>query len=251
MMMQILTQTKKRLPISILLMVLLAPAISLGQQVEDDKNPVGFRTDLGINVAIGGSNCMGSTGERWLKCTGNNEGWQMGTGVAIGATVRPFQYFSLGLDVAYMALKPLAESATEDFYTRFTDISFGALFKGHLPVRIKRFLLDIALGMRFAVVTGFLKAKPDANFQAITGDVSKNYIHRHLGPEITPVLDLAFFVLPKLGFGMELRLPMTIYTQVCFDQGDGSICRGATDDIENKAKPPVKLFYGLHVIYYL
>ena len=236
---------------TILLLVFSVPLVCMGQQVENDKNPLGFRTDLGINLAIGGHTCIGSSGDRWLKCKGNNVGWQMGTGFSIGVTIRPFKHLSFGVDASYMALRPLSESSTEDSYERFTDLSLGALFKGHLPIQIKRFLLDIGLGLRFAATNGFLKAKPDADFQSVSGDDSSAYYHRHFGPEITPVLDLAFFIVPKLGFGMEVRMPMTIYTQVCFDQGKSHICRGTQDDPLNKVKAPVKLFYGLHVIYYL
>ena len=251
MMMNTRKQFTQRLPMTLLLMVLVIPSISMGQQVDNDKNPLGFRTDLGISLAIGGHNCIGSSGTNWLQCNGNNKGWQMGTGFSIGAVVRPFKYFSVGLDASYMALRPLAESGTEKYYNRFTDLSLGALVKGHFPVNIKRFLLDIALGLRFAAVNGFLKAEPDPEFQQITHDNSSAYYHRHFGPEITPVLDLAFFVIPKLGFGAEIRLPMTMYTSVCFDQGSSHICRGTEDDISNKVKAPVKIFYGLHMIYYL
>jgi hypothetical protein len=244
-------QIQDRLPIIVLFVVLIAPSLSLGQQIKEDKNPIGFRTDLGINLSIGGHVCLGSSGENWLACSGNNAGWTMGTGLAIGATVRPFKFFSLGIDGAYMAMRPIEGTETERDYKRFYDISFGAVFKGHLPIQIKRFLLDIGLGVRFAFVNGYLKAKPNAIFQEVTGDDSHVYFHRHFGPEITPLLDLMLFLVPKIGIGMEMRLPMTVYTEVCFDQGNSVICRGALDDPENKAKAPIKLFFGLHLIYYL
>jgi hypothetical protein len=112
-------------------------------------------------------------------------------------------------------------------------------------------LLDISLGAKVAFVNGYLKAEPDDEFQLHTGDSSKSYTHRHFGPEIAPLFNLDLFVIPKLGFGIELRAPITLYQMVCFDQGDSHICRGTEDDIADQVKSPGKLFYGLHIIYYL
>ena len=175
----------------------------------------------------------------------------MGTGIAIGAIVRPLKYFSAGLDVAYMALRPLESTQFEDVYERFTDISFGGIFRGHLPIQIKRLLLDLSLGVKFGFVNGFLKAIPDGEFQRETGDDSSTYHHRHYGPEIAPLFNADLFIIPKFGFGFELRIPFTMYQSVCFDQGESQICRGTQDDIVDKVSSPVKIFYALHLIYYL
>jgi hypothetical protein len=245
-------QIVSRLLFIVFLSILLLPAMSWAQQVKEDHNPLGFRTDLGLSVAIGGHACLGSSGSNWLECRGNNEGWSMGTGFAIAAWIRPWKYFSMGMDGAYMALRP-TEGTNFDikFYDRFTDLSFGAVFRGHYPIQIKRMLLDLGLGIRFAFVAGFLKSKPDADFQRDADDYSDSYTHRHYGPEIAPLLNADLFIIPKFGFGLELRAPFTVYQQVCFDQGKDLICRGLKDDVEDKVSIPIKLFYGLHVIYYM
>ena len=249
--MQLRKKTMKRLPIVALLTVFLVPTLSLGQQVKDEKNPLGFRSDLGLSLTVGGHSCLGSSGTTWLECKGNNTGWSMGTGIALAAIIRPLKYFSMGLDATYMALRPTEGTSFDKVYNRFTDISLGGVFRGHLPINIKRMILDLSLGLKIAFVNGYLKAEPDADFQFYTGDDSSSYTHRHFGPELTPLFNADLFIIPKFGFGFELRVPMTLYQQVCFDQGNSVICRGTKDDSTDKVKSPAKMAYGLHLIYYL
>ena len=148
-------------------------------------------------------------------------------------------------------LRPLDGSDYEDLYKRFFDISFGPVLKGHLPIQIRRVLLDLGLGVKFGFVNGYLFAKPNADYQEYIRDDSRTYHHRHYGPEVTGIFNADLFITPKFGFGIELRAIGTLYQQVCFDHGDEYVCRGTKDDTENKAIAPFKLGYGIHLIYYL
>jgi hypothetical protein len=240
-----------KLPVVALLTMLMLPALSLGQEVVDKKNPLGFRSDLGLNVSFGGQICLGNSGAAWLECKGNNRGWSMATSVAIAAVVRPLKYFSLGLDISNMALRPTEGTGFDRAYKRFWDLSIGGVFRAHVPVRIRRMLLDFSAGLKAAFVIGYLKANPDDNLQFFTGDDSSYYTHRHFGPEISPIINVDLFIIPRFGFGYEMRTLMTMYQQVCLDQGNSTICRGTQDDVTDKVKSPVKMFFGLHLVYYL
>jgi hypothetical protein len=225
-----------------------------GQDKVKEKNPLGFRTDFGLELTFGGHLCSGGGGDgSQIECSGNNKGWDMGTGLAVAGRIRPLKFFSIGLEFSYMGLRPKGGTVTDQLFKRFFDLGVGPVFKFHIPIRIRAMLLDISLGLKTAFVNGFLYAKTDSEVQKNTGDDSRYHRHRLFGPEISGIIGADLYVIPKLGFGVELRPMATLYQTVCFDDGSDHICRGAEDDSvkSNRFGSPFKILFGLHVIYYL
>ena len=234
--------------------VLLSAAVAGAQDKIPEKNPLGFRSDFGLELTLGGHVCAGGGGSgSQIECKGNNKGWDMGTAFAVAGRVRPVKFFSVGLELSYMGLRPADASNTDRLFKRFFDFAIGPVFKFHIPVRIKTILMDISLGLKTAYVNGFLYAKPDTEIQEAIGEDSKYYRHRLYGPEITGILGVDLFIIPRFGFGVEFRPMATMYQAVCFDDGDDQICRGTQDDSEvlNRFGTPFKIVFGLHVVYYL
>jgi hypothetical protein len=246
--------TNRLFLISCLTALLLCAVSASAQDKIPDKNPLGFRSDFGLELSIGGHICVsgGGSGSK-IECKGNNEGWSMGSGIAIAARVRPLKFFSIGLELSYMGLRPADASKTEELFKRFFDFSVGPVPMFHIPIRIRVVLLDISLGLKVAFVNGFLYAKPDKDVQANTGDTSNYYRHRLFGPEVSGIVGLDLFIVPKFAFGVEFRPMATMYQTVCFDDGSDEICRGAEDDptTDNQYGTPFKIFFGLHGILYL
>ncbi len=234
--------------------LLMQPLVAQGQDKEPEKNPLGFRSDFGLEATIGGHICAAGGGNgSQIECQGNDKGWDMGTGVAVAGRIRPLKFFSIGLELSYMGMRPSDSSSTDRLFKRFFDISVGPVFKFHVPIRIKTILMDLTFGLKTAFVNGFLYAKPDAEIQEAIGEDSKYYRHRLFGPEISGVLGLDLYVIPKFAFGVEFRPMATLYQTVCFDEGSAQICRGVDDDprTENSFGTPLKILFGLHLIYYL
>ncbi len=229
-------------------------ATASAQDKIPEKNPLGFRSDFGLELSIGGHSCVSGGGnEGTLQCSGNNKGWDFGSGWVIAGRVRPVKFFSAGLELSYMGLRPGDGTATENGYKRFFDFSVGPVFKFHIPIRIRVILMDISLGIKTAFVNGFLYEYPNKEVQGNIDESSKYYRHRLFGPEISGSIGLDLYVVPRLGFGVEVRPIGTLYQSVCFDKGSDHICRGVKEDSETQHHyiAPFKLFYGLHIIYYL
>ena len=232
----------------------IGPAGASAQDKIPDKHPLGFRSDFGLDVTIGGHVCAGGGGSgSQIECSGNNKGWDMGTGLAIGGQVRPLKYFSVGLELSYMGLRPADASDSDKLFKRFFDFAVGPVLKAHIPVRIKVVLMDITLGVKAAFVNGYLYAKPDGEVQSNLNENSKYYRHRLYGPELDGIIGLDLFIIPRFGFGIEFRPMATMYQSVCFDDGTDQLCRGVADDPvpANRFATPFKILFGLHLIYYL
>lgn len=233
---------------------LFVAAAGFTQDKIPDKHPLGFRSDFGLGVTIGGHVCAsgGGSGSQ-IECKGNNIGWDMGTGLIISGQVRPLKFLSAGLELSYMGLRPADASESDRLFKRFFDFAVGPVLKFHIPIRIQAMLLDITLGVKGAFVNGFLYAKPNADIQDNIGDSSKYYRHRLFGPELDGIIGVDLYVIPRFGFGVEFRPIGTFYQTICFDDGSEHICRGAQDDpVEsNRFGSVFKILFGLHAIYYL
>jgi len=229
--------------------MMVTAAFSTSVRAEDKETRPevpGFRTDLGIHVSVGGHQCLRSS-SGYAICRDADAGWDPSFGIAGGVIVRPFPYFSVGIDASYMNMKGRWKDTT-----RWTDISFGPVVQGHLPIKIVRVVLEPRIGLQGGYVQGNMVRKEDDNQLRDT----------HIGPFIAPLAGLDLFVLPGFGFGFEVRVIRTFYQEVCFESSRGSTCRGVNDDESNShwnefypgdgplAEYPWKIFYGGHLLYY-
>jgi hypothetical protein len=213
----------------------------------------GFRTDLGVHASFGGSSAVGG---------GNNyaasSAWDTLFGFQVGAILRPFRHFSFGVDLGYTLLRMRQQTANS-----WSDLTIGPALRFHLPLRLgRKLLLEPSLGLEGGYVYGVYHEDKQANGDG-RGTVL-NHEHTHTGPFVALLGGLDLFPVPRVGFGVDLRVLRTFYTTVCFDDGQQTICRGttqgelATNDINNtvfsgdkrEATYPWKMFWGVHALYY-
>ncbi len=223
---------------------------ALGQEEEPRPKSPGFRTDLGIQLSVGGHQCLRS-GSGYAECRGADGGWNTSVGIAGGFIVRPIPYFSAGLDAAYMHMTSRWNESTY-----WSDISAGPVLRAHLPIRIKNVVLEPHLGAQGGFIQGNMHFKEDGNRR----------VNQHTGLFVAPLGGLDIFVLPGFGFGIDVRVIRTFYQEVCFESSTGTICRGTNDTQSNScgtgdqhsfypgdgsaAQYPWKIFYGGHLLYY-
>ncbi|MDD5305986.1 MAG: hypothetical protein PHU25_01570 [Deltaproteobacteria bacterium] len=226
-----------------------APALAADVKVRDGDP--GFRTDLGVHLAVGGHSCVaGGTG--YASCTGTDNSWDTSWGLAGGLIVRPFSRVSVGVDVAYLNM--ISHQETDNTWS---DLLLGPIVRYHQPLHLGSIYTEPSLGVQGGYVWGIWHLNK-SNSTAVTGD------NEHLGGFLAIVLGWDVFLLPRLGVGIELRLVRTFYQEVCFHWDGKDLCRGV-DDRSIVTQPsstanfpadpgaadyPWKLFYGVHGIYY-
>jgi hypothetical protein len=196
----------------------------------------------------------GGTG--YAACAEADTSFDPGFGLAAGVLVRPLTWLSAGVDVAWGRLTHHQETANS-----WSDLQVGPVLRGHLPLWIrKKAYLEPNLGIQAGWVRGMFH-------EAIRTDNQDevDYEHSHMGAFLSFLLGIDWFVLPKLGLGLEFRLLRTFYDEVCFETRDGKYCRGVDDKAVTErwdlnmnfpgekgiAEYPWKLFFGVHAIYYI
>jgi hypothetical protein len=250
---------------------LAAPATLWGQEETPvRKRAPGFRTDLGLYFMIGGNSCAGG-GTEHTECKGNGVGWSMGGGMALGLQVRPFRFFSIGIDFTTTVLSPYEDSDFDVYFKRMVDFSVGPMFTAHIPVRIKTILIEPSLGLKVGFVQGYTPLKKNAPTiyapESVSGTYKDAYpdveeepppknpkSFKQFGPEISGVIGLNVFILPGFGFGPQVRFTGAMYQQTCEQYAEDSLCRGMHDDPEDKEteseKAPFRIFYGFYLMKY-
>ena len=245
---------KEQTPFLVLLASLVATVALLEAgparaQVDEARPDVpGFRTDFGIQLSVGGHQCIqDSGGTGYAKCRGADGGWNTSMGAVLGIVLRPWRFFSVGLDFAYMSMDSRYNKKNS-----FGDFSIGPVIRGHLPIRIVKVVFEPNVGIQYGFMQGHLYREHDR-------------IDRHIGSFFTMLITLDLYVIPKLGFGFDLRIIRSGYQEVCVEGGDATVCRGANDQnaaaaleetkendtlVDEKASYPWKIFYGGHVVYY-
>ncbi len=269
--MTVTTHTMRlRLLFSVILItgLLTAPALFADETELRSKAP-GFRTDLGMYLSLGGHSCVAG-GADFTECSGNGVGWAMGGGFALGLQVRPFRFFSIGLDLSLLNLRPYEDTEFELYYKRSFDLSVGPVFMAHIPIRLKALLIEPSLGVKLGFVNGFIPINEGARvFSSESVGTGESYkdawdveepepetpeYFKQFGPEVAGIIRLDFYPLPGFGIGAEVRLIATMYQQTCEHYATDSLCRGMHDDQIDQAseeeKTPFKVFYGLHFMKY-
>ncbi len=234
--------------------------VSLNTEVSEEtfaerpKTP-GFRTDLGVQFSFGGHSCIGG-GSDYATCGGTNVRWDTSWGLGGGFIARPFKLFSLGVNVSYYNMK--FRRITEN---KWSDLLLGPVGKFHFPFRLgtKDLLFEPNIGLQVGFAKGTFKERMRETGQSV------DWNHEHLGAFLGLPFGVDFFPIPKLGVGLEFKVVRTFYTEVCFEH-DQVACRGVNDKALTKrydlpdggvpndkgvASYPWKLFWGLHVLYYL
>jgi hypothetical protein len=222
------------------------------EQIVRTEDP-GFRTDLGVHFAFGGNSCLAG-GTNYAACRGDTT-WDTSWGLAGGLIVRPFNRFSVGIDVAYANMIHHQDTAS-----KWSDLTLGPVVRYHQPWHIRKLYFEPSLGLQF----GWVKANyHQAN--RIGTQEKVDYDHEHLGAFLAILLGIDFFPLPRLGVGLDFRVLRTFYDEVCFEAVNGVNCRGSRDEALVKrledanvsfpsdmgvAKYPWKLFWGVHALYY-
>ncbi len=220
--------------------------------------PPPFRTDLAAHVSFGGSSCLGG-GTGYAACSGAFPSWDTLLGFEAGVLTRPFRFVSFGLDGGLTALKAHQVSAN-----RWWDFTLGPVVRAYLPMRVgERLYVEPSLGLQGGLVVG--QYRQDKTGQ----DESVGYRHEHYGAFAAAIVGLDFFPLPRVGVGLDVRVLRTFYTNVCFETGGDTICRGtrqgelAVSNLHQangqpidflgdmgKASYPWKMFWGVHALYY-
>ncbi len=213
----------------------------------------GFRTDLGFHLAIGGNSCIGG-GSGYASCYGADDSWDTSVGVSGGVLLRPLKLFSVGMDITYGRMRYHQMTAN-----KWSDLIFGPVARLHWPVHFKGLYFEPNIGLQVGFVKGVMYENESANQDSLDRE------HVHMGAFLALPFGLDFFPIPKLGFGLEFRLIRTIYTEVCFESSGTVACRGIKDealtdrwDLEFGGVPadkgiekfPMKLFWGVHGLYY-
>jgi hypothetical protein len=232
---------------------LLMASLSAGAEEEltvRTKDPA-FRTDFAMHLALGGNSCVGG-GTNYANCKGLEHAWDTGFGIAGGLFVRPFRFFSAGLDVAYTMLVYHQETSS-----KWGDLTLGPALRVHFPVKLRKIYIEPNVGLHGGWVKGnYHQGKRDND--------TVNYDHTHMGAFMSLLFGADVFLLPKLGVGLEFRVIRTFYIEVCFESDESVNCRGDDDQaiIERYAEHtgypgekgtadyPWKLFYGIHGLYY-
>jgi hypothetical protein len=215
-----------------------------------------FRTDLGIQFSIGGASCLGG-GTGYAECSDADNSWDTSVGLSGGLLVRPIPWVSAGIDVAWSRMTFHQETSNS-----WTDLQVGPVLRGHLPLWIRddKAYLEPNLGLQ----AGWVRGNFHEAVRVDNGD-DVDYDHSHMGAFLAILLGIDWFVLPKLGLGLEFRLLRTFYDEVCFETMDGKYCRGIDDKAITErwdlnmglpgekgiAEYPWKLFWGVHAIYYI
>ena len=242
----------------------LCAEVELSGEVEDQEpEPInrpetpGFRTDLGIQFAFGGHSCVGG-GSNYASCSGTNDSWDTSGGLAGTLMARPFRMFSIGFDVSYYTMK--YHQLTDN---KWKDLLLGPVAKLHFPFRFSKH--SILMELNFGLQVGFVKGVYDEK-KRDDGNTVVNWKHDHLGAFLGVPLAFDYFPIPKLGVGLDFKLVRTFYTEVCFESQNVTTCRGVDDKAaednwelpasgipndKGVASYPWKLFWGLHVLYYL
>jgi hypothetical protein len=219
-----------------------------------------FRTDLGVQLSLGGSSCVGG-GTNYARCNGVADAWDSRFGLQGGLIVRPYRHFSFGLDAGFMSLTSHQVTANT-----WNDFTVGPTARFHLPIRIrKKVYIEPNIGLQAGYVYGVYRENKDDD----SGTTEVGYKHKHYGPFVAVLLGADFFPLPRVGVGLEFRLLRTFYTDVCFESADSVVCRSTQDErlvnsdvrepggqtaqyLRDKgvAEYPWKLFWGVHGLYY-
>jgi hypothetical protein len=258
------TTRTTRLRFSCSAAILIAAALAAAEARATEYGPVlrsddpAFRTDLGIQLSLGGSSCIGG-GTSYARCFGTDDQWDTRFGLNGGLIIRPFQHVSFGLDVGMMTLAYHQITANT-----WTDLLLGPTVRYHQPWRIRgKLYVEPNIGLQAGYVYGVLREKKDDS------GTSVDYRHKHYGAFISIPFGLDFFPLPRVGIGLEFRVIRTFYTDVCFESADTVVCRGAHEnklvgsDVreasghsaqylgdKGTASYPWKLFWGIHGLYY-
>ena len=210
----------------------------------------GFRTDIGVHLSLGGNSCLGG-GTSYAECRGTDNAWDAGFGLTAGVLLRPWKHFSFGLDLYYGRMR--YHQVTEN---RWSDFGMGPSGRFHYPIRVKQFVLEPSIGVQVGWVEGVYH-------QNKRGNTDVDYEHRHTGAFLGIPVTLDFFFLPRVAAGLEFRVVRTFYTEACFESVNGTICRGTDDDAltendaifipgdKGEADFPWKLFWGIHLLYYI
>lgn len=248
---------------SALLVSLQTPAaeVEMSTEVEEQETVnrpevPGFRTDLGIQFSFGGHSCIGG-GSNYASCYGTDTSWDTSWGLGGGFLARPFKLFSVGVNISYYTMK--LHEITDN---KWGDLLLGPVAKFHFPFMLgaRKLLFEPNIGLQ----GGFAKGTYSEEKLASTEKVG--WEHEHLGAFLAIPFGVDFFPIPKLGVGLEFKLVRTFYTEVCFESRDLTTCRGVNDkaaednwDLSSTGIPndkgiatyPWKLFWGLHVLYYI
>jgi len=234
----------------------LAPATAEARDVESEEvlltDGVGFRTDLGLHLSVGGNSCLGG-GTGYAECSGTEHAWDTSWGLAGGFIVRPWWFLSIGIDLAYTNM--IYHQATDNTWS---DLAVGPTVRLHLPFNVRGFVLEPNLGLHLGYVQGVYHENETQDGRTM------DYDHDHMGFFLSILLGADFFVLPKFALGVEFRLLRTFYDEVCFEWSDGTNCRGVDDEAIEKRYDdnlnfpgekgivdyPWKLFWGVHGLYY-
>lgn len=227
------------------------PGSTLAQEDEMRGRSPGFRTDFGFYIFGGGNSCGGggcdTDGISEIK-------WGTHLGVAAGILVRPYRFFSMGMDFSFTNLVPTEDSPS---LKRFFDVTIMPTLNIHIPVRFRTVVLEPTFGVGFGLVNGYL------TYDGVH-TTSRKTSRRYYGPGVSGLFGLNVFVIPEFGFGLGVRINGTFYQQNCDKYEDGEIfCKGYKDSNDNYTseetggigpeplKAPLKIFYGLHLIYYV
>jgi hypothetical protein len=246
-----------------LLAVVTTPRPVFGQEEEIRSKSPGFRTDFGFYL-LGGIHTCVDGGNEFTACKGNGT-WSPSGGVAGGVVVRPFRFFSIGLDLSFTNLSPM-KNAGYEAYKRLSDLNVGSIVRLHIPIRIKLVTLEPAIGFGFGFVNGYVPRRSEATRSGSNSGVMETFVsqfeipkeyptkYRLFGPSVSGVLALNLFLMPGFGMGWEVRFIGTFYQQVCEDYESGpTYCRGYFQDNEDTEEEtfPLKIFTGFHLIYYI
>ncbi|MDJ0763186.1 MAG: hypothetical protein QNJ97_09385 [Myxococcota bacterium] len=242
--------------ILVLIGIPLIPAVG---QVETSET-VPHKTTLGAYVNGGINLCLGG-GTQYATCRTPDSGWLVSWGFSGGILVRPFRYFSIGLDVSYMNLRSRVaeDSDDDDIDFRWADFTAGPVGRLHVPIKTQYVIVEPKLGLQ----TGYIQGN---RYRWEDGRTRKRK-DIHMGPFLGFLggIDFTPTPLPSLAFGIEARIVRSLYQEVCFEGRHGHLCRGVDDQasnswIENEeeyypgdgpiAKYPWKLNAGVNVTYY-
>jgi hypothetical protein len=217
-----------------------------------DGDP-GFRTELGLQLSVGGNSCLGG-GTNYADCNGSADRWDTSWGLAGGLLVRPFSRFSAGVEVSFLNM-----IYHQDTKNTWSDLLLGPIVRYHQPLHLGSIYTEPNLGVQGGYVWGIWHRNK-------FGSTTVNWDNEHLGGFLAIVLGWDVFLLPRLGVGIELRLVRTFYREVCYHWNGGNLCRGVDDKTlvtqyspsstanfpgePGTADYPWKLFYGVHGIYY-
>ena len=161
------------------------PGSVLGQEERIRGRSPGFRTDFGVYLIGGGNSCAGGGCEADAISAPK---WSTHLGIAAGIVVRPYRFFSVGLDVSFTNLVPAEETKA---LKRFFDLAISPVLRLHIPVRFRTVVLEPAMGVGIGFVNGYLQ------YDGIDS-ASRKTSRRYFGPVISGIIGLNLFLTPKM-----------------------------------------------------